>query len=90
MHITLEYNPFTNSRRVYVTAPLDTNTNTMRAMARKYMNARPCPDYVEFNGTKRPGQWAQHLGTAEEFKAMWGKPAKRRFWELVVIPKWSK
>lgn len=79
-------------QRVFVTAPLGTNANTMRAIARKKMNNTPCPDYVEYNGTKRPGQWAQHLGSSAAWQdlARDAIPAKRLFWSLVVIPKWTK
>lgn len=82
-----------HSKLVYVTAPLGTNANTMRAIARKKMNNTPCPDYVDtVTGKTRPGQWAQHLGSSAAWKdlARDAIPAKRLFWSLVVIPKWTK
>lgn len=81
-----------NQTRIYLEAPLGTNANSMRALARKKMNATPCPDYVDsVTGKTRPGAWAQHLGTSAEWKvcAPHKEPAKRLFWTLVVIPDWS-
>ena len=95
MHVTIEHNEYTNTYRAYVSAPYGTHASTMRAAARAKMNATACPDYVETysNGSTmhRPGAWAQHLGTSAEWKTTSrdAKPAKRLFWELVVIPDWS-
>lgn len=82
-----------NQTRIYVEAPLGTNANSMRALARAKMNATPCPDYVDsVTGVNLPGRWSQHLGTSAEWKttSLDSKPAKRLFWSLVVIPDWTK
>lgn len=92
MHVTIEHNEYTRTYRAYVSAPYGTHASTMRAAARAKMNATACPDYVEsITGKRRPGAWAQHLGASAEWQAMGkdAKPAKRLFWELVVIPDWS-
>ena len=91
MHVTIEHNPHTGQFRAFVTAPYGTHASTMRAAARAKMNATACPDYVDsVSGETRRGKWAQHLGSSAEWQSSFvdTKPAKRLFWELVVIPQW--
>lgn len=79
--------------RIYVEAPLGTNANTMRAMARKKMNNTPCPEYVNsVTGERSKGRWAQHLGSSAAWQvcAPDKEPAKRLYWVALNMPDWTK
>lgn len=88
LRVTHQITPH-NELRLYVEAPAGTHANTMAKVARDHLANLPQPDYVEWNGTKRPGQWCRHLGESAAYYTPQAEKelGKRKlYWRTIVIP----
>ena len=74
---------------LYVQAPAGTNANTMAKYAREYIATLPKPEYREYDGSTRPGQWCRHLGKSFSFytpEAEKDLGYRKLYWTTITIP----